>query len=82
MVKLNMSDYERMSKDLKPCPFCGREALIEVYDHKPTGYVYKPTCTDKSCAGSSTRRWKTIDLAVNAWNKRVMESEDKDEDIK
>jgi len=69
--KINISDYERMSKPLKPCPFCGREALMKVYNHVPTGYDYTPTCTDKSCAGRLSKRWSDINLAINAWNRRV-----------
>ena len=72
---MNMSEYERMSKPLKPCPFCGMAALMKVYDHIPTGYDYTPTCTNKSCAGRLSKRWHDINLAISAWNKRV-ESEE------
>lgn len=76
---MSLLDFEFISRTLKPCPFCGRDALMKVYHHVPTGYDYTPTCTDKSCAGRLTKRWTDINLAVNAWNKRVVEPQEEED---
>ena len=60
-----------MSETLKPCPFCGGEAvLIEPNEHWSFYHVY---CVNECCIG-----WKSIeasffvaDEAITAWNTRV-----------
>lgn len=59
--------------DLKPCPFCGREAIMRTAKHIPNGTEYTPQCSDASCAGRLTKKWLDKDVAVYAWNKRTNE---------
>lgn len=56
--------------ELKPCPFCGREAELYVTKHLPHGYDYTPRCTETSCAGRLTKKFGFRSLAVAAWNRR------------
>lgn len=55
---------------LKPCPFCGGEAVLKAVRHVPHGYEYTPTCTVKSCAGRLAKKWLRKDDAIQAWNRR------------
>lgn len=57
-----------MTKKLKPCPFCGNEALIVDDDKKHYGVFI--ACS-KCC--SSTEIFKTEDEALIAWNARPFE---------
>ena len=52
---------------LKPCPFCGSEALYEVYEdmYKNT---YKVKC---SHCFAETRYENTKEEAANKWNRRI-----------
>ena len=54
---------------LKPCPFCGWEAVI----HKVFGrHRYCVLCSNYEC-GASTRVYKYAFDAFKAWNRRVNE---------
>lgn len=55
---------------LKPCPFCGGEALMKAVRHVPSGYEYTPMCTVKSCAGRLAKKWLHKEDAIQAWNRR------------
>ena len=57
--------------DLKPCPFCGGEAIMKIQKHIPHGYEYTPTCKNTSCAGRLTKKWLTEAEAIEAWNGRA-----------
>ena len=66
---------------LKPCPFCGKQAIVNTIE--PHTHIFAPLpdygggtfieCTGCTCAISG----KTETEAVDAWNKRVPEKEDK-----
>lgn len=65
-------------KELKPCPFCGGEAIInEVPPHKHKLFPNIPECkgetfiecTKCTCAISAD----TTEDAVNDWNRRTKE---------
>ncbi len=55
-----------MTKELKPCPFCGGEAKVENFE--PWESLYWVGC--KKC-GSTGERSKSLAGAINAWNRRV-----------
>jgi len=59
-----------MSEELKPCPFCGGQAIMKIQKHIPNGYDYTPTCQNPSCAGRLTKKWINEDDAIKAWNSR------------
>ena len=56
--------------ELKPCPFCGKEARIESIDIEPS-HSYFIRCTKKCC--EQTNAYKDKLSAIEAWNKRVKE---------
>ena len=56
--------------ELKPCPFCGKEAQMVVTKHIPHGYDYTPRCTETSCCGRLTKKFGFKSLAIAAWNRR------------
>ena len=66
-----------MATELKPCPFCGSEAIMKVIPHIPRGYDYTPQCTDPSCCGRITKHWLDWETAVYAWNRRSEERSSK-----
>lgn len=57
---------------LEPCPFCGGEAETMGSDYFA---IYAAACKDKDCIGFYCRdmNFKTIDEAVEAWNRRANE---------
>lgn len=59
-----------MTDKLKPCPFCGSEALIVDDDKEHYGVFI--ACS-KCC--SSTEIFKTEDEALISWNSRPIENE-------
>lgn len=55
---------------LRPCPFCGGIAVLKaLYGGE---YIECGTC------GCSTKRFIKMDKAIEAWNKRVSEAEEKE----
>lgn len=61
-----------MSKELKPCPFCGGDAEIVKEGHreyKPTYFVGCKICCIK------TYSYIELDRAIDRWNRRVKENE-------
>lgn len=54
---------------LKPCPFCGWEAVIRKVFGR---YRYRVVCSNYEC-GMSTRTYKNAFDAFRAWNRRVGE---------
>lgn len=54
----------RMSKELRPCPFCGLQARIRKINDKH----YAVTCI-MNCAGTKIT---TKEKAIEIWNKRAI----------
>ena len=67
-----------MSK-LKPCPFCGGEALLTQI--RPSafdpGKLYKVGCGDPSCVGAHLNLISTKELATEKWNHRAADNNPK-----
>lgn len=71
-----------MQAKLKPCPFCGGEAVL-IKDLQPDGYCSYKTATVKCQAcGCNTGAYiidghygiTTVQDAIEAWNSRVSDS--------
>lgn len=59
-----------MSDELKPCPFCGGEAFIEVFsDHEYVACDHKKNCIVEP--DTWLKSDMTIRKQVNAWNRRA-----------
>ena len=65
---------------LKPCPFCGGEAVMKITPHVPVGNDFTPQCAEPSCAGRLTKKWFSIETAIYAWNRRYVPTEEVDFD--
>lgn len=63
-----------MNEKLKPCPFCGGEAVLENAEQYTTckgwNSVYGVECQNCSV---QTRGFLTRQEAINSWNTRVKE---------
>lgn len=53
--------------DLKKCPFCGGEAMIDNYEKMLTGRYYMIVCRKCKC---NSEKFKIKENAVRAWNTR------------
>ena len=54
--------------DVKPCPFCGGPARLEMFIHKVKGEVWYVQCGE---CKASTWYYATMDDAMKEWNKRA-----------
>ena len=61
-----------MSKELKPCPFCGEEAKIVDCSYYHEKKSWCAMCGNPSCF-AYTEAHKTKSLAKERWNKRPIE---------
>ena len=59
--------------ELKPCPFCGGEAVIIAIDFADGDTWYRPECSECKCGWQENL--ETVDGAIIAWNARTKESE-------
>lgn len=57
--------------ELKPCPFCGAVAEMQITKHIPIGNDYTPRCTNTSCCGRLSKKYTLRETAVAMWNKRT-----------
>ena len=56
---------------LKPCPFCGEEAILKRYFDSYEEIAFYVTCSGEFCEVSPiTNDFKTEQEAIEAWNKR------------
>lgn len=56
---------------LKPCPFCGGKAKMQVKIDRLLGNKYVAFCVDRHCNGRIYRKYTTERAAVAAWNERA-----------
>lgn len=56
--------------NLKPCPFCGRKAVLEKYQEFDGKNVYQVYCPDATTQ-VRTKWFHTEKEAIEAWNRRV-----------
>jgi len=61
--------------ELKPCPFCGGEAMLTEYEYKTDKFIYHVCCANKFsdgsfCLGQGGARM-AAESAIEAWNGRV-----------
>ncbi len=62
-----------MNEELKPCPFCGGEAIVSfdpdgTKDTKGRKWAYTVLCNN--CCATSGLCWSN-DMAMAAWNRRA-----------
>ena len=63
-----------MSKKLKPCPFCGEEAVLDYFDDDEW-YVYCPNLEGDCEIRPSTKFYQTKQEAIDVWNRRASDGE-------
>ena len=56
-------------KNIKPCPFCGKEPILDGNDNEWT-----IACTDHHCAVSVCTRHPDLEKVVEQWNTRAGET--------
>ena len=61
-----------MDKKLKPCPFCGSDACVEV-----SLGDYSVFCQNGCDCGAKQEWFNTEDEAIEAWNRRVVDESDR-----
>ena len=61
-----------MTEKLKPCPFCGGEARINIFAHGWNGYSV--SCSNIYKCRATQEKFNTEKEAIEAWNTRVGES--------
>ena len=64
-----------MKKAMKKCPFCGSSGEIIRTEHMPKtkGFDYKPRCTNTSCIARVSKTFRSLEEAIEAWNRRAVE---------
>ena len=64
-----------MKIDLKPCPFCGKKAELDIL----VGTVYIIGCKTSGCFGNiihAVQWFTTKEFAAETWNRRANADED------
>ena len=66
-----------MSSDLKPCPFCGGEALEFPYPYydKNSEDFRAVACFNPNCRVRPQTFYSKRDKAINDWNRRASNAE-------
>lgn len=57
--------------DLRPCPFCGGEAVLKTYRDNLRGDAFAAMCQKTDCPGRTYRKRATSKAAAEAWNRRA-----------
>ena len=53
--------------ELKPCPFCGSEAKMYIFNN---GLDWQVECLNDDCACGTTT-WESKERAIEIWNTRI-----------
>lgn len=64
-----------MKNKLKPCPFCGGEALVDTDYHAPYGSIQLFYVICRMCL-ATTRKELREDTAIEIWNTRTEVKDD------
>jgi hypothetical protein len=70
-----MEQEKMKNPELKPCPFCGKEALIQL-DSDHHGDFFNLGCSDINCMAKwmfYTRDIEDLDKSIEKWNTRIPE---------
>lgn len=61
-----------MAEMLKPCPFCGSEA-VTVEEYRPGGMVWQVGCSNRFCYAyyNKSYLYETRRAATASWNRRA-----------
>lgn len=65
-----IKNREQIADELKPCPFCGKKALLIPLEHYREWFV---ACSSRYCV-EQKHAYKSKRAAIKAWNKRVTDS--------
>ena len=60
---------ETCKPDLKPCPFCGGQAILFVHTFHKLNDSYSVGCS--KCQAHTYSFYDTIGTAIDAWNRRA-----------
>ena len=63
--------------ELKPCPFCGGQAIVVANRYRHGQETYLVKCMRKECdVLPATYEFEDMHDAINAWNRRAHEQTD------
>lgn len=57
--------------NLRPCPFCGGEAVLKTYRDNLRGNTFSARCKKTDCPGRTYRKYAASKAAAEAWNRRA-----------
>lgn len=55
--------------DLKPCPFCGGEGVVQRHEYEGYTDTFGVVCFD--CCAETRQFYNTKEEAIEAWNRRA-----------
>ena len=75
-----------MTEELKPCPFCGGEGIVDIREYWPDCKRYPETTYGSGCSTNNCRcelssdeyYWESEAEAITAWNTRAEDAPDKE----
>ncbi len=63
--------------ELKPCPFCGEEARLDISEEKSCETTYDIDCYGKGCFRPINNfPFESKEQAIKAWNRRIGSAKD------
>lgn len=61
-----------MDINLKPCPFCGGDAIVREFNAPDGSIMYSARCASGKCLIKPMTGWTyTKQRAIDAWNRRA-----------
>ena len=66
-----------MESELKRCPFCGGEGMLQEYPNYGIRPAYRVGCP--TCEAEINQFYPNKKTAIRAWNRRAEKKEDKDD---